>query len=434
MLRRPADPARRRAQRLPPPAPQGQARQPLQRLQRGRVRRHLGAAASASRAAACRRSSRWSTTRGWTAWSAAPPGCARAWPTATWHAAHRSAFGKRAGRAAADAQRARRPRDRVRGGDRPGHAPRARLRRGRRHEALFKRLATAVGKYWVCKRCPAHAGEALECLGGNGYVEESGMPRLYREAPLNSIWEGSGNVNALDVLRALARSPAVARGASSPRSSSPRAPTRGSTRSSPGCAPSSPTPTSSRTRARRIVERMALALQGSLLVRHAPAAVADAFCASRLAGDGGLAFGTLPAGRRLRGDRRAPHAAVGRRGSPCSPAAGSIQLARIFGIRIGVEPELVLRPVPLIFLAVGLLPRRAGGLEHRPPTSSRSPARCCSSSRCVLHELGPRARRPAQRHRDLGHRPVVLRRHGEADARHRLARARSSASPPPGRR
>src|ERR1700730_16273431 len=72
---------------------------------------------------------------------------------------------------------------------------------------LFKRLATAVGKYWTCKRAPGHACESLECLGGNGYVEESGMPRLYREAPLASIWEVSGNVMSLDVLRALARSP-----------------------------------------------------------------------------------------------------------------------------------------------------------------------------------------------------------------------------------
>ena len=76
-------------------------------------------------------------------------------------------------------------------------------------ERDLRRLAVAVGKYWVCKRTPAVVGEALECLGGNGYVEESGLPRLYREAPLNSIWEGSGNVNALDVLRALAREPAA---------------------------------------------------------------------------------------------------------------------------------------------------------------------------------------------------------------------------------
>src|SRR5205085_3313533 len=74
-------------------------------------------------------------------------------------------------------------------------------------KATFRRFATAVMKYWVCKRAPAHAGEALECLGGNGFVEDSGMPLLYRDAPLNSTWEGSGNVAALDVLRALAKEP-----------------------------------------------------------------------------------------------------------------------------------------------------------------------------------------------------------------------------------
>ena len=79
--------------------------------------------------------------------------------------------------------------------------------RGDAQEAAFRRLALAATKYWVCKRAPAHAAEALECLGGNGYVEESGMPRLYREAPLASIWEGSGNVAALDALRALTRQP-----------------------------------------------------------------------------------------------------------------------------------------------------------------------------------------------------------------------------------
>ena len=122
-----------------------------------------------------------------------------------------------ADRPAADAQRARRPVPRVRGHDRAGDAPGARLRRGARRRRrgreddsdaqLFKRLATAVGKFWSCKRAPNHAFESLECLGGAGYVEESGMPRLYREAPLASIWEGSGNVMSLDVLRALTRSP-----------------------------------------------------------------------------------------------------------------------------------------------------------------------------------------------------------------------------------
>jgi putative acyl-CoA dehydrogenase len=160
---------------------------------------------------------------------------------------------------------------------------------------LFKRLATAVGKYWSCKRAPNHAFEALECLGGNGYVEESNMPRLYREAPLASIWEGSGNVMSLDVLRALTRAPRAlevflgevreAQGADK-RLDARVLELEGQFAD----------PATLETRARRVVEGMALCLEGSLLVRHAPAAVADAFCASRLGGDGGLEYGTLPAG------------------------------------------------------------------------------------------------------------------------------------------
>jgi len=160
---------------------------------------------------------------------------------------------------------------------------------------LFKRLATAVGKYWTCKRAPNHAFEALECLGGVGYVEESGMPRLYREAPLASIWEGSGNVMSLDVLRALARSPrslevflAELRDA---HGADARLDARVRELDSQFADPAT-----IETRARRVVEAMALCLQGSLLVRHGPPAVADAFCASRLGGDGGLEYGTLPAG------------------------------------------------------------------------------------------------------------------------------------------
>ena len=160
---------------------------------------------------------------------------------------------------------------------------------------LFKRLATAVGKYWTCKRAPNHAFEALECLGGAGYVEDSPMPRLYREAPLASIWEGSGNVISLDVLRALARSPRslevfmaeveLASGAD-PRLDARTAQLRRELSESETLE----------MRARRVVEGMALCLEGSLVVRHAPQAVADAFCASRLAPEGGLEYGTLPAG------------------------------------------------------------------------------------------------------------------------------------------
>ncbi len=160
---------------------------------------------------------------------------------------------------------------------------------------LFKRVATAVGKYWACKRAPNHAFEAMECLGGNGYVEDSGMPRLYREAPLTSIWEGSGNVISLDVLRALSRSPRalevflaeveLARGADSRLDAHVQR-----------LKSQFADPATLESRARRVVEGMALALQGSLLVRGAPPAVADAFCAARLGGEGGLEYGTLPAG------------------------------------------------------------------------------------------------------------------------------------------
>jgi len=160
---------------------------------------------------------------------------------------------------------------------------------------LFKRLATAVGKYWTCKRTPNHAFEALECLGGAGYVEESGMPRLYREAPLASIWEGSGNVMSLDVLRALTRSPRSLEVFVAEVEQAAGADAR-LDRGVQALKQQFADPATLETRARRVVESMALCLQGSLLVRHAPAAVADAFCASRLGGDGGLEYGTLPAG------------------------------------------------------------------------------------------------------------------------------------------
>src|SRR5271166_3116144 len=160
---------------------------------------------------------------------------------------------------------------------------------------LFKRLATAVGKYWTCKRAPNHAFEALECLGGAGYVEESGMPRLYREAPLASIWEGSGNVMSLDVLRALTRSPRSLEVFVAEVEQAAGADAR-LDRGVQALKQQFADPATLETRARRVVESMALCLQGSLLVRHAPAAVADAFCASRLGGDGGLEYGTLPAG------------------------------------------------------------------------------------------------------------------------------------------
>ncbi len=160
---------------------------------------------------------------------------------------------------------------------------------------LFKRLATAVGKYWTCKRAPNHAFEALECLGGAGYVEESGMPRLYREAPLASIWEGSGNVMSLDVLRALVRTPRSLEVFLTEVEQAAGADARLDARVQE-LKGQFADPATLETRARRVVESMALCLQGSLLVRHAPSAVSDGFCAARLAGDGGLEYGTLPAG------------------------------------------------------------------------------------------------------------------------------------------
>jgi putative acyl-CoA dehydrogenase len=165
-------------------------------------------------------------------------------------------------------------------------------------EGAFRRFATAVMKYWVCKRAAPHAAEALECLGGNGFVEESSLPLLYRDAPLNSIWEGSGNVAALDVLRAMVREPeglpafleecSLAAGADARLDAHLER-----VRSEAVEVFGSGDPQFS---ARRIVEDLAVALQASLLVRFAPPAVSDAFCAARLAGDGGRVYGTLPPG------------------------------------------------------------------------------------------------------------------------------------------
>jgi putative acyl-CoA dehydrogenase len=165
-------------------------------------------------------------------------------------------------------------------------------------ETAFRRVVTPAAKYWICKRGPMLTAEAMEVLGGNGYVEECPMPRLYREAPVNSIWEGSGNIMCLDVLRALGRSGAVEAVLAELRDTSGGNADldRYVAKLEGGLAGSG----SGESVARRLVEATALALQAALLLRHAPNFIADAFCASRLGGDWGHAFGTLPSGTDLR--------------------------------------------------------------------------------------------------------------------------------------
>jgi putative acyl-CoA dehydrogenase len=163
------------------------------------------------------------------------------------------------------------------------------------HEQALRRIGLPLAKFWVCKRTPPMVAEALECLGGNGYVEDSGLPLLFRESPLNSIWEGSGNVNALDVLRAIARSPAVVDawlteiGLASGQD-------RHLDRAVQQVLSALADLGNQEVGARRLAALMAQCLQGSLLVRYAPAEVADRFCASRLGGDWAGTFGTLPGG------------------------------------------------------------------------------------------------------------------------------------------
>jgi putative acyl-CoA dehydrogenase len=159
----------------------------------------------------------------------------------------------------------------------------------------FARLAVALAKYWNNKRLPGHVAEALECHGGAGYVEESTMPRLYRQAPLNGIWEGSGNVICLDILRTLKREPA-ALDAVMGEAEAARGTDRRLDRAVDRLKGELGDDGDSELRARTIAERMALVLQGALMVRHGPQAAADAFCASRLAEDWGRAYGTLPRG------------------------------------------------------------------------------------------------------------------------------------------
>ncbi|GAA1688449.1 acyl-CoA dehydrogenase family protein [Glycomyces endophyticus] len=209
---------------------------------------------------------------------------------AIWHAAHRSAFGRRLidqplmtqvlADLSVESEAATAVMMRLASAyDTPAEAP-------------FRRLATAVAKYWVCKRGPAHAAEALECLGGNGYVEEAPLARRYREQPLLSVWEGSGNVIALDVLRALRTAPETAEAFLAEIAAAAAADARlaahvdGLKRTLAAGVDQSG--------ARRLTEDLGLALQASLLIRHSPGEVADAFCASRLGGERGLNFGATP--------------------------------------------------------------------------------------------------------------------------------------------
>ena len=162
-------------------------------------------------------------------------------------------------------------------------------------EAALARIGTAIGKYWICKRTPGHIYEAMECHGGPGYIEETILPRLYREAPVNSIWEGSGNVICLDVLRALYKDPGalpaffaeVERAKGGNRNLDLHITRLKAEVDEQG---------NFEARARRITEMMALAWQAALLVQHAPSAASDAFCASRLGNYWSGAYGTLPEG------------------------------------------------------------------------------------------------------------------------------------------
>ncbi|SDK87776.1 putative acyl-CoA dehydrogenase [Glycomyces sambucus] len=209
---------------------------------------------------------------------------------ATWHAAHRSAFGRRLidqplmtqvlADLAIESEAATAVMMRLASAyDAPGEGP-------------FRRLATAVAKYWVCKRGPGHAAEALECLGGNGYIEEAPLARRYREQPLLSIWEGSGNVIALDVLRALKTAPETAEAFLAEVAPAAEA----DPRLAAHLANVERTLTAGvdQPEARRLTEDLGLALQAALLVRHSPNEIADAFCATRLGPDRGLNYGAVP--------------------------------------------------------------------------------------------------------------------------------------------
>jgi putative acyl-CoA dehydrogenase len=220
----------------------------------------------------------------------------RALSEASWHVAHRSAFGglladkplmqNVIADLAVESEAATALAVRLAAAVDAGNDP---------HEAALRRIALPLAKYWICKRTPAMVAEALECLGGNGYVEDSGMPLLFRESPLNSIWEGSGNVNALDVLRALSREPEALNAwiveVGKASGEDPRL-----DRAIQHVLEALADTAGLEVGARRLTGQMAACLQGALLVQHAPAPVADAFCATRLGTEYGGTFGTLPAG------------------------------------------------------------------------------------------------------------------------------------------
>jgi putative acyl-CoA dehydrogenase len=161
------------------------------------------------------------------------------------------------------------------------------------HDRLLTRILTPIAKYWLCKRLPMLIAETMECLGGNGYVEEGPVARLYREAPLNGIWEGSGNVICLDVLRAMQKTPdarealfrelgpAISADGRVSRYLDVIGTELGDSHGLEG-------------RARRVTEMLGQVLSAALLVQHAPKEVVDGFCTGRLGRDGGKAFGTLP--------------------------------------------------------------------------------------------------------------------------------------------
>jgi len=167
------------------------------------------------------------------------------------------------------------------------------------HEDLLARLITAVGKYWICKRSPGHAFEAMECIGGSGVMEDSPMPRLYREAPVNAIWEGSGNVQCLDVLRALHKTPEVL-SAYFEEVGKARGMNADLDRHVQQLQTDLDQGNDLEFRARDLVDRMATGIQAALLLQHAPDFVSDAFCASRLASTGAHQYGALPRSAQVR--------------------------------------------------------------------------------------------------------------------------------------